>query len=189
MVDAQALHDKLEIRELLARYARGVDTEDWELWKSVFTPDATLDYRSAGAPAGTRDELAAWLAAAMSTIPVKQHYITNVEIELDGDRAKVRAMFYNPMHLPGLDEMSFCGGYYHHDCVRTPEGWKSERLVEETSGSSTRRPPGRAEPSTAGEKARPRLDAGRHLRHVTPAGASDPRGPGPDRGLPVLGGA
>ena len=60
-MDLQALHDKIEIRELLARYARGVDTKDWELWKSVFTPDATLDYSSAGAPVGSRDELAAWL--------------------------------------------------------------------------------------------------------------------------------
>jgi hypothetical protein len=30
-----------------------------------------------------------------------------------------------------MQEMSFCGGYYHHDVVRTPEGWKSQRLVEE----------------------------------------------------------
>lgn len=130
-VDLQALHDKLEIQELLARYARGVDSKDWELWKTVFTPDASLDYSSAGAPAGSRDELAAWLENAMSAVPIAQHYITNVEIELAGDRAKVRAMFYNPMQLPGLTEMSFCGGYYHHDMVRTNEGWKSERLVEE----------------------------------------------------------
>jgi len=130
-MDLQALHDKIEIRELLARYARGVDSKDWELWKSVFTPDATFDYSSAGAPVGSRDELAAWLERGMSTVPMTQHFITNVEIELDGDRAKVRAMFYNPMHLPGMTRMSFCGGYYHHDVVRTPDGWKSEHLVEE----------------------------------------------------------
>jgi hypothetical protein len=40
-------------------------------------------------------------------------------------------MFYNPMQLPGMDELSFCGGYYHHDMVRTPEGWRSAHLVEE----------------------------------------------------------
>jgi hypothetical protein len=52
-------------------------------------------------------------------------------VELNGNKAKVRAMFYNPMRLPGMAEMSFCGGYYHHEFVRTAEGWKSERLVEE----------------------------------------------------------
>lgn len=130
-MNLQEVHDKLEIHELLARYARGVDSEDWELWKSVFTADATLDYTSAGAPAGSRDELAEWLAVSIKRLPIKQHYITNVEIQLNGDRAKVRAMFYNPMQLPEMSEMSFCGGYYHHEVVRTPEGWKSERLVEE----------------------------------------------------------
>jgi hypothetical protein len=128
---AQEVHDKLEIQELLARYARGVDSKDWELYKSVFTPDAFIDYSSAGAIAGLRDDVAAWLERGLATIPMTQHFITNVEIDLDGDRAKVRAMFYNPMQLPGMAELSSCGGYYHHDLVRTPEGWKSERLVEE----------------------------------------------------------
>jgi 3-phenylpropionate/cinnamic acid dioxygenase small subunit len=130
-VDLQALEDKIEIGELLARYARGVDSKDWDLWRSVFTPDAYVDYSSAGAAAGPRDDVAAWLAQSLSNMPMTQHIITNVEIDLDGDRAKVRALFYNPMQLPGMVELSFCGGRYHHDLVRTPEGWRSERLVEE----------------------------------------------------------
>ncbi len=130
-MDLQALHDKLEIQELLTRYARGVDSKDWVLWKTVFTDDATLDYSSAGAAVGSRDEVAAWLEAALGTVPMTQHFISNIEIALAGDRAKVRAMFYNPMQLPGVDGLSYCGGYYHHDVVRTPDGWKSERLVEE----------------------------------------------------------
>ena len=131
-MDLQTLSDKLEISEQLYRYARGVDTKDWELWKSVFTPDAKLDYSSAGAPVGSRDEIAVWMEKSLAPVPVIQHLITNIEIELDGDRARVRALFYNPMHLPGMDEVSSCGGCYHHDFVRTGEGWKSERLVEES---------------------------------------------------------
>ncbi|MGZ4707137.1 MAG: nuclear transport factor 2 family protein [Acidimicrobiales bacterium] len=130
-MDLQSVHDKIEIHELLARYARGVDSKDWELWKSVFTPDATLDYSSAGAAVGTRDEVAAWLEQGLSVVPMTQHFITNIEVDLDGDRAMVRAMFYNPMQLPGMADLSYCGGYYHHDLLRTPEGWKSVRLVEE----------------------------------------------------------
>jgi 3-phenylpropionate/cinnamic acid dioxygenase small subunit len=130
-MDLQAMHDKIEIHELLARYARGVDSKDWELWKSVFTEDAIVDYSSAGAAVGSRDDVAAWLEQALGAVPMTQHFITNIEVELDGDRGKVRAMFYNPMHLPGMADLSYCGGYYHHDVVRTPDGWKSERLVEE----------------------------------------------------------
>jgi 3-phenylpropionate/cinnamic acid dioxygenase small subunit len=127
--------DKLEIRELLFRYARGVDTQDWALLTSVFTPDAQLDYTSVDGPAGSRDEVVAWLAQALTPVPMTQHFVTNIEIDLQGDRASVRAMFYNPMQLPGIDGLAYSGGNYHHQVVRTPEGWRSERLVEETKWS------------------------------------------------------
>ena len=124
--------DKLDITEQLARYARGVDTHDWDLWRSVFTDDAIIDYSSAnGRPAAGRDDTADWLADSMPFLPWKQHYITNVEIDIDGDTAHVRAAFYNPMQLSGFEEPSFCGGRYLHDLTRTPDGWKSDRLVEE----------------------------------------------------------
>jgi hypothetical protein len=134
-MDLQAITDKLEIRELLFRYARGVDTQDWALLTSVFTPDAQLDYTSVDGPAGSRDEVVAWLAQALTPVPMTQHFVTNVEIDLQGDRASVRAMFYNPMQLPGIDRLAYSGGNYHHQVVRTPEGWRSERLVEETKWS------------------------------------------------------
>ncbi len=130
-MDLRAIADKIEIHELLARCARGVDTKDWSLYRSVFTSDASIDYSSAGAIAGTLDEVAEWLEAGFAHIPMTQHFISNVEVDLDGDRATARAMFYNPMQLPGMNELSYCGGYYHHDLLRTADGWKSERLVEE----------------------------------------------------------
>ena len=130
-MDIQAVQDKLEIHEQLARYARGVDTRDWDLWKSVFTSDALVDYSSVGGLVGSPDEVATWLERGLKIVPMTQHLISNIEVDLDADKAKVRAMFYNPLQLPGMADMSFCGGYYHHDFVRTDEGWKSERLVEE----------------------------------------------------------
>lgn len=130
-MDLQEISDRLEIEALLARYARGVDTKDWDLWRSVFTDDATVDYSSAGAPCGTRDEVADWLEQALAAMPMMQHFISNIEAEITGDAAEVRAMFYNPMQLPGMDEPSFCGGYYYHTLVRTPDGWRSLALHEE----------------------------------------------------------
>lgn len=128
---SQELADESEIRALLSRYARGVDTKDWELYRSVFTEDAVIDYSSAGIPPGSRDEIVALFSKAFEPIPWTMHYITNIEAEIDGDTATVRAMFYNPMQLPGMAEQSSCGGYYHHDLVRTPDGWRSRRLRED----------------------------------------------------------
>ena len=51
-----------------------------------------------------------------------------------GDEATVAAYFHNPMVLPqadGADLLVEFGGIYHHDLVRTPDGWRSRRLVEE----------------------------------------------------------
>ena len=126
------MSDEAEIAALLYRYARAVDTKDWELYRSVFTDDAYIDYSAAGAVAGGRDEVVDWFAANFGAIPWSMHYITNIESEIDGDTARVRAMFYNPMQLPGIAEMSACGGYYHHELVRTSDGWRSRHLREES---------------------------------------------------------
>jgi ketosteroid isomerase-like protein len=125
------MSDEADITRLLFRYARAVDTKDWELYRSVFTDDAVVDYSSNGIPAGARDEIADFLAKAFIALPMSMHYITNVEADVDGDTAKVRAMFYNPTQLPGSSALSYFGGYYFHDLVRTDDGWRSRHLREE----------------------------------------------------------
>ena len=125
------MSDRSDITRLLFRYARAVDTKDWELYRSVFTDDAVIDYSSNGIPAGPRDDVADFLARAFTAIPMSMHYITNVEAEVNGDSATVRAMFYNPTQLPGEAELSYFGGYYFHDLVRTAEGWRSRHLREQ----------------------------------------------------------
>jgi hypothetical protein len=35
------------------------------------------------------------------------------------------------MQLPGKTDLSYCGGYYYHELVSTPDGWKSRNLTEE----------------------------------------------------------
>ena len=133
MMNLQRISDELEIAALLSRYARAVDTKDWALYRSVFTDDAYVDYSSAGVIAGPRDEVADWLSQAFTAIAMSMHYITNVETQIEGDTATVRAMFYNPFQLSGMPELSHCGGYYHHELVRTPDGWRSRSLREENA--------------------------------------------------------
>lgn len=131
-MDVQRISDELEIAALLNKYARAVDAKDWAAYRSVFTDDAYIDYSSAGVVAGPRDEVADWLSQAFTGIAISMHYITNVETEIEGDTAAVQAMFYNPFQLAGASGLSFCGGYYHHELTRTPEGWRSRSLREES---------------------------------------------------------
>lgn len=140
-MDLQGIADRLEIAELLARYARGLDTKDWSLWRSVFDESAYIDYRSAGGIDGHRDDIGTWLEKTFAMFPMSQHAITNIECDIDGDTARVRAMFHNPMQFPGLDGPSFCGGFYRHQMIRTADGWRSIELIEESSWITNAPPP------------------------------------------------
>lgn len=147
--------DRLEITDVLSRYARAVDTGDWDLWRSLFTEDAEIDYSAVDGPVGRRGEVSQWLAESMALLPMKQHYITNIECDVDGDTAQALAMFYNPMMLPGQTELTICGGWYRHQLVRTPEGWRTRAFREENvwfgSPVGDRRPAG---PAGAGSSTR-----------------------------------
>jgi hypothetical protein len=126
--------DRIAIDDLLTRYTMAVDGGEWDQLDTVFTPDAVIDYTSAGGVRGTREEIKAWLAEALAPFPVRQHLIANKRVELDGDTATVRAYFYNPMMIAGRDGTSHAtpgGGYYNHRLVRTAEGWRSVELIEE----------------------------------------------------------
>lgn len=43
-MNAERVSDELEIAALLTKYARAVDSKDWDLYRSVFTDDAHIDY-------------------------------------------------------------------------------------------------------------------------------------------------
>jgi hypothetical protein len=133
-VTDQLLADRWAIDDLLTRYAQAIDTGEFDLLDTVFTADAVLDYTSAGGIRGTRDDVKAWLAKALAGLPVRQHLISNRAVTVDGDRATVRAAFFNPMLLPEADGASRWipgGGYYNHRLVRTADGWRSVELIEE----------------------------------------------------------
>jgi hypothetical protein len=84
--------DELDIQRVLYDYAWACDNGDWGLLKSVFTVDAHLDYASTQGPAGSRDEVVAWLEQSLSPVSLIQHVVSNLQIHLHGDRADVTAM-------------------------------------------------------------------------------------------------
>jgi hypothetical protein len=73
-----------------------------------------------------------FLEATMPIFEMTQHLVGNVDVRIEGDTATVSAMFNNPMRLPG-GEVWFTGGWYHHDLVRTGDGWRSRNLREESA--------------------------------------------------------
>jgi ketosteroid isomerase-like protein len=137
------MSDQLEIQRVLYDYAWGCDNGDWGLLAAVFTADARLDYSSTGGPAGGREEVLRWLQESLSQLPVIQHVVSNFQIEVSGNRAEGRAMFFTSARVPGLDGMLTTGGYYDLVFRREADGWKMEHLVEDNRWMSPQ-PPARA---------------------------------------------
>jgi hypothetical protein len=134
VLDARQLSDRIEIADLITSYTRAIDTGEWDLLDSVFTPDAQIDYTSAGGIKGGFPEVKAWLAEVLPTFARWQHTIGQLAVALDGDVATVTAYFTNPMVTAdddGTEKLTTYFGYYHHRLVRTREGWRSRQLTEE----------------------------------------------------------
>lgn len=132
----QELSDRAEIRDVIVRYGWALDTKDWALLDTCFTEDAFVDYSSnPGGRAGAYPEVRAWLAKVLSAFPVTQHLMSNVEIVLEGDRARVRTMVTNPQGAAtreGPLHFFYVGARYDDEFTRTPAGWKIARRVETT---------------------------------------------------------
>jgi ketosteroid isomerase-like protein len=77
---------KDEIRDVLARLARGTDRRDAALIRSCYHPDAVDDH---GAFRGSPAEFAEWVPKTLSLFACTMHVLGNVSIELAGDVAHV----------------------------------------------------------------------------------------------------
>jgi 3-phenylpropionate/cinnamic acid dioxygenase small subunit len=139
----QELADRIEIDDLLTRYAVAVDGKDWDLYASCFTHDAFIDYTSAGGIKGRLPEVKKWLSDTLVIFPMTQHVVANRVIVIDGDSATARSYFFNPMGLPdgnGGLKLFFDGGYYNDRLVRTDDGWKITERIEESAYSTRLHP-------------------------------------------------
>ena len=133
-MDQHEISDRLEIEALIIRYTRAIDTGQWDRLDEVFTPDAHIDYSATGGITAPFPEMKTWLAKMLPIFPRRMHTLGQIDIQLAGDEATAAAYFHNPMGMPqeeGPDHLVEFGGIYHHDLVRTPDGWRSRKLFEE----------------------------------------------------------
>jgi hypothetical protein len=135
MLTLQEMSDRMEIADLMVRYAHAVDTRDWTLFRELFTGDATVDYGAFGGPKGSVEEVVTFLDSVLPLFTATQHLVANCAIALDGDRATVRTMCHNPMALRGgageKPGLLLCGLWYRDTVLRTPRGWRISERAED----------------------------------------------------------
>ena len=136
--------DRFEIHELIARYNRAVDGRDPDGWAATFTPDGEFHSLLVGIHTGA-DALIAFARSFLVEDRYRvwvggQHWIGNVVIEGDHDRASVFS--YHIMFVPKDDAVAGVLMAAHDDLVvRTADGWRFARrkLVPWPPGSDPRR--------------------------------------------------
>ena len=80
--------DHEQIRTVVYRYARGVDRRDFDLVRSCYHHDATDDH---GDYCGGIDGFIEFLREQLARWSVTSHFIGNLLIEIDGERARVES--------------------------------------------------------------------------------------------------
>tara|TARA_B100000767_G_scaffold142872_1_gene134958 strand:- start:399 stop:842 length:444 start_codon:yes stop_codon:yes gene_type:complete len=132
---------KLEIQDLLYRYAELIDAKAFDQLNEVFTDDAYIDYTALGGEKGNLTETIDFLTRALTdAFPTHQHLNANLQINLTTDtnitEASGRIMCFNPMETAMEGEsnkLMMCGLWYLDDYVNIDGIWKIQRRIEEKS--------------------------------------------------------
>lgn len=125
----QLLLDRAEISDVQLRYATGLDSRDWPLFRSCFTDEIETDFTSVFGGEPRRVSADRWTEAArrsLSGLKATQHMITNHVIEVAGDDATCIAYVQARHFLPNDagDSTQTMFGYYTNRFTRTSAGWK-----------------------------------------------------------------
>lgn len=132
---AQQGNDHAAIRNLMARYVWALDGKDAESYARVFAPDAVLIY--GGGEARGREtmrqmvedlrtrELAARAESSSELRPARpRHFMTNLVIEVNGDRATVKDYWLH-LYNNNAERSPFVTSYGHaeNELVRMDGEW------------------------------------------------------------------
>lgn len=144
--DVRYLIDRQAVVDVLHRYCHLVDEQDHDrMVEEVFAPDGSDDHGQG--PVKGREAIAEWFREATANIAANAHNVSNVEVEIDGDHARMRSRVTSwTWTMETLD-----GGTqrpadyvvsvsYLDELTRYPEGWRIDRRVLQPHGWATGHP-------------------------------------------------
>jgi hypothetical protein len=120
--------DKLAVAETVYRYALGVDTRDWPLYRAQFADRVRVDFSSSfGRPVVevAADDWVAGVRPQFEGLHASNHMMSNPLVELTGDTARIR-MYVQATHVLDADDPTSSytiGGYYDDELVADDDRW------------------------------------------------------------------
>ena len=138
------IEDRLAVGDVIIKYADCVDQQDYDRFASCFTDDIVVSGFTPEPISGLATYVP-WVRTARGRYGRTQHMIGNIQVTLDGDRARMRSYVQATHEVPGdPDHLLTLWAAYVDDLVRTPAGWKIskhhiERLIDAKRISITAR--------------------------------------------------
>ena len=125
----QELVDKAAIRDLMARYARGVDGRDPDLLASTFTSDAYTDYGEWDGRG--RDNIVNWIMRPSDTNFRSTHFMGDQLVQINGDSAEVEtyAVAFGIHYVDDALSVVMTGLRYVDKMVRQDDQWLVQQRV------------------------------------------------------------
>lgn len=116
--------DKQDIQETILKYSWGIDSRNWDLFRSIFADELDMDFSSYSGAPGARMTAEQWVAGCQALHPgfdATQHVLSNFMIDVDGDEAT--AIVYMKAEHFLDDDYHTLGGHYTHRLNRRGAGW------------------------------------------------------------------
>jgi ketosteroid isomerase-like protein len=127
----RALQDRMDVTDVLYRYASTIDRFDAAGLRSVLADDVWAQYGNAE-PVSGGDAVASWIGEATANVVWQHHLLSVYHVEVEGDVA--RALIYHTSHQvfdDAPDTAKLLVGRYHNELRREQDGWRISRLVLE----------------------------------------------------------
>jgi hypothetical protein len=127
----RSLQDRVDISDVLYRYASTIDRFDLEGLRSTLADDVWAQYGNADPVVGG-DELTGWIGEMIADVVWQHHLLSVYHVDVRGDHAK--ALVYHTSHQvfgEDSENAKLLVGRYHNELRREAGGWKISRLVLE----------------------------------------------------------
>jgi ketosteroid isomerase-like protein len=126
-----ALKDRIDVTDVLYRYASTIDSKDYTTLRSVLADDLWAQYGPMEPLVGA-DQVMSFIIQYTKTAIWQHHLLSVYHVDVDGDRAK--ALVYHTsrqMFEEDPETMNLLVARYHNELRREPSGWKISKLVFE----------------------------------------------------------
>src|SRR6478609_11325753 len=124
----RALQDRMDVTDVLYRYASTIDRFHLAGMRRVLTDDVWAQYGNADPVVGG-DAAARWIGEAIAHVVWQHHLLSVYHVEVEGDRAS--ALVYHTSHQVFEDDpdtAKLLVGRYDVELRREVDGWKISRL-------------------------------------------------------------